>query len=178
MKHLLALGSLALAIVGCNGGPNQTNIEVIQNMMDQPSIKSQDWNPSEGDKLQMLTPPEHTVSQEYTPYAFASDPAGAEKQANPLAAQMEPKILEAGKKYYDIYCTVCHGADGAGLGLAAEKMAVKPRNLISADAKAYSDGRIYYAITQGKGAMKGYGSQITDSDKRWKIVNYVRSLQK
>ncbi len=171
---LLGLGVLA----GCNAGPNRTNIEVIQNMMDQVSVKSQDWNPAEGDKGQMRMPPEGAIARGHAPYKYADDPGGAERDVNPLAGDRSPEMLTFGRKYYDIYCTVCHGADGAGAGPVAEQMAVKPRNLVSPEALAYTDGRIYYAITAGRGVMGSYASQIPDVKTRWAIVNYVRSLQK
>ncbi len=178
MKRL-ALIILALPLLtACNAGPNQTNIELITNMMDQDSIKSQDWNPNEGDKMQMRMPPDGTVSRGNAPYRYMSDPAGGEKQANPFAGDMSAETLTTGQKVYDIYCTVCHGASGVGDGPVAEKMAVKPRNLLTAEALAYSDGRIYQAITAGKGVMGSYMSQITQADRRWAVVNYVRSLQK
>ncbi len=167
-----------LILLGCNGGPNQTNIEWITNMMDQPSVKSQDWNPNEGDKIQMRQPPPGTVARGHAPYAFAGNPAGAEKQANPLAANMSPEVLTVGRVQYDIYCAVCHNANGNGEGTVAAKMGVKPRNLITAESKAFSDGRIYDAITAGKGVMGSYASQITDAKKRWAVVNYLRTLQK
>jgi mono/diheme cytochrome c family protein len=176
-KHLLIFLPL-FTLVGCNGGPNQTNIELIQNMMDQVSIKSQDWDPSQGDKVQMRTPPPGTVARNFTPYAYAKDPQGAERQPNPFGKDMSPELLTMGRKYFEIYCMVCHGATGAGDGTVSTKMAVKPRNLISAEAKAYSDGRIFHAITAGKGVMGSYRGQIPDAKKRWAIVNYVRTLQK
>lgn len=178
MKRLLfslAVGSL---LSGCNGGKNQTNIELIQNMMDQPSIKSQDWVADEGDKLQMRTPPAHTVARGYPPYAYQTDIAGAEKQPNPYANDTSEASLAKGKDKYGIYCLICHGPGGGGDGKVAAKMAVKPRNLLTADAKAYTDGRIYHAITAGKGVMGAYASQIPDPKTRWQIVNYVRQLQK
>ena len=178
MKRLLFTISLASLLTGCNGGKNRTNIELITNMMDQPSIKSQDWVPEEGDKLQMRTPPAHTIARGYPPYPFATDIAGAEKQPNPIAGDQSEKTLAAGKKNYGIYCLMCHGDAGAGDGKVAAKMAVKPRNLITADAKAYTDGRIYHAITAGRGVMGAYASQIPDPKARWQIVNYVRTLQK
>ena len=178
MRRLFFLTTVSVMLAGCNGGPNKTNIELIQNMMDQPTIKSQDWVPEEGDKLQMRNPPAHTVARGQTPYPYADDPAAAEKMANPFAGNMSAETLTVGRHAYDIYCAVCHGAKGAGDGTVAEKMAVKPRNLISAEAKAYSDGRIYHAITAGRGVMRSYSSQIPSADVRWKIVNYVRSLQK
>src|SRR5665213_3102173 len=175
-KILLAAASLVL-LSGCNGGPNKPNIELITNMMDQPAIKSQGWD-HEDDQVQMRMPPDHTISRGNPPYAYATDPAGAEKQPNPLAGNMSAETLTLGHKTFDIYCALCHGAEGRGDGRIAEKMAVKPRNLMSDEAKAYTDGRIFFAITAGKGVMGSYASQITDANRRWAVVNYVRTLQK
>jgi len=168
----------AVLLVGCNGGPNQTNIEWITNMMDQPVVKSQGWIPDEGDKVQMRMPPDGTVSRGHPPYPYMTDYAGAEKQKNPIGGNMSPEILTLGHKTFEIYCKVCHGPEGRGDGKVAQYMNVKPRDLMSAEAKAYSDGRIYQAITAGKGVMGGYMSQITDAGRRWAVVNYVRSMQR
>jgi hypothetical protein len=40
-----------------------------------------------------------------------------------------------------------------------------------------ADGHIYYVITNGKGRMAQHASQVEPLE-RWKIVNYVRELQK
>lgn len=178
MKKLIFISISALLVAGCNAGKNQTNIEVIQNMMDQVSIKSQDWDPAHPDKVQMLLPPEHTVARGHTPYKFAKDPAGAEKDVNPLAGNMSPEILTLGQKKYDIYCGLCHGATGKNDGTISPKLLVKPRLLLSDEVRAYSDGRIYFAITMGKGVMGSYAGQIPKEHDRWAVVNYVRSLQK
>ncbi len=178
MQRLILLAGSLLIFAACNGGPNQTNIELVTNMMDQESVKSQDWVPSQGDQVQMRVPPEGTVSRGHPPYPFANDPAGGEKQPNPIAGNMSAETLTLGQKTYEIYCQVCHGNNGRGDGPVSVKMAVKPRNLQSAEALAYSDGRIYHAITAGKGVMGSYMSQITDANRRWAVVNYVRSLQK
>lgn len=177
MKHLIVLAAV-LGLVGCNGGKNSPNIELNQNMMDQPNIKSQDWNPKEGEKVQMRMPPKGTVPRGQPPYKFMTDPGGGEKQANPLAGNMSPETLTTGRKHYDIYCAVCHGADGHNGTPVAEKMPVKPRILASDEAKGYSDGRIYHAITAGRGVMGSYLSQIPNEKTRWAVVNYVRSIQR
>jgi mono/diheme cytochrome c family protein len=163
---------------GCNGGHNQTNIEIIQNMMDQINVKAQDWDPEHPDQVQGRMPPEHTISREMVPYAFKTDAPGGWKQANPYAENMSAEFLTLGAKYYTTYCLPCHGSGGAADGLVAAKMPVKPRNLISDDAKAYPDGRIFHAISAGYGVMGSYATQITDPKNRWAVVNYVRSLQK
>lgn len=177
MKYIALIAAI-LFVAGCNGGKNQTNIELIQNMMDQISIKSQDWDPNHPDEVQMRQPPAHTVARGHTPYKFATDPAGAEKDANPLAGDMSPEVLTIGRVKYDIYCALCHGAQGGNDGTITPKMPVKPRQLLSDEVKKYSDGRIFYAITMGRGVMGPYAGQIPDVRDRWAVVNYVRSLQK
>lgn len=179
IKSLLALVAIVV-LVGCNASGNKTNIEIIQNMMDQISIKAQDWDPKHPDEVQMWVPPANTISRERPPYEFANNMEGGWKQVNPYAGDMSAEFLTLGSKKYATYCLVCHGATGAGDGPVTEHKDMKgrPRNLVNADAKAYSDGRMFYAITQGYGIMGGYASQIPNAKERWAIVNYVRSLQK
>lgn len=177
MKRVAIIYSVLL-LTACNGGPGKTNIELIQGMMDQKSVKAQDWNPNDPEQIQMRMPPKGTEPVGYKPYLNRRDPAAAGNERNPLAGNMSAEVLTEGRKQYDIYCAVCHGAQGKADGPVAAKMAVKPRNLIAPDALAYSDGRIYFAITAGYGVMGAYDTQITDANKRWAVVNYVRSLQK
>ena len=175
-KHLLTL-SAAVALVGCNGGKNKTNIELVTNMMDQISVKSQDWDPRATDQNQMRMPPAGTVSKEMAPYKYHLDPIGAENNLrNPL--EMTAEVVAKGQKNYNIYCAVCHGDQGAGNGTVAEKMAVKPPSLLSDKVRNFKDGRIFHIVTDGQGVMSSYLSQIPDEKARWSIVTYVRSLQK
>ena len=180
MKRIPMAAAFCLAslLTACNGGPNKPNIELVTNMMDQPAIKSQDWNPEEGDKVQMRMPPDHTVPRGQPPYKYAKDVEGAAKDVNPLAGDMSAATLTLGRKYYDIYCALCHGMTGAGDGQIAAKMAVKPRNLIIPPALGYTDGHMFFVITAGYGVMGNYATQIVDPRTRWAVVNYVRSLQK
>ena len=174
-KYVYAL--LALTFVGCNGGKNKTNVELIQNMMDQVSVKSQDWDPRDGDKSQMRMPPAGTVSQEKAPYKYAGDPMGAEQNLK-NTLELTPENVARGQKYFNIYCGVCHGDQGAGNGPVAEKMAVRPPTLLSDKVRNFRDGRLFHIITDGQGVMGSYASQIPDEKNRWAIVHYVRSLQK
>lgn len=180
MNRLYSFAPVALAtlaLMGCNGGPNKTNIEIIQNMMDQPSIKSQDWVPEDGEKGQMRMPPAHSVPQGFERYKYAGDPLAAEKNSPPCEAS-SPETLKLGKTKYDTYCSMCHGVAGGGDGLVSKVMLVKPRNLLSADARSYSPGRILYAITEGRGVMRSYASQIPNPADRCAIMYHVKELQK
>ncbi|MEO0335098.1 MAG: cytochrome c [Pseudomonadota bacterium] len=178
MKNLLVL-IFGITLLGCQAGENQTNIELIQDMMDQINVKTQDWDPDVEDYSTVMTPPEGTVSQNRPPYKYDLDPKGAERNLkNPLANDYGVETLKLGKLKYEIYCMVCHGAGGAGDGTVAEKMTVKPPSLLSAKVRKHNDARIYHIVTNGQGVMGQYASQIHDEKSRWAIVNYVRTLQK
>lgn len=176
MKKLIFTTAAFVVFAGCNGSGNNTNIELNQNMMDQVSIKSQDWDPKHPETPQMRMPPENSVMRGQPVYKYKNNPDAAEKQPNPLAGNMSPEVLKLGQHNYEIYCSVCHGDKGHNDGTVTPKLPVKPRLLASGEAKAYSDGRIYYAITAGRGVMGSYQGQIPDEKARWAIVNYVRIL--
>ena len=89
--------------------------------------------------------------------------------------QVTSESLETGKKYYDIYCLPCHGAQGAGDGPINAKLYIAP-NLLLENAQNLSDGMIYSIIRHGRGAMRSYADGVRGVD-RWHVVNYVRQLQ-
>ena len=177
-KRLSIFAALVM-LAGCNGGHNQTNIELIQDMMESPAYKAQDFKNDNREQSSMLTPPEGTVPRGFEPYAYPQDPAAAENNLkNPVAGDFSPELLARGQKKFETYCAVCHGMQGLGDGPVSGKMAVKPPPLMSDKVKNFKDGRIFHIITVGQGVMGSYASQIVDKEDRWSIVNYIRSMQK
>lgn len=97
-------------------------------------------------------------------------------------------FLLRGQEKYNVYCALCHGADGYGAGaihVRADTLArngvsgmswVQPRSLHEPDVRGRADGHLYNTITNGIRNMAGYGGQIGVAD-RWAIVAYVRTLQ-
>lgn len=164
-----------LFLTGCGAGHNKTNVELMQDMFDQPSLKSQDYD-NERDQIAMRLPPEGTVPRNKSVYMYSGDPIAAEKNLkNPVVSSEE--ALALGKEKYNIYCALCHGLSGKGEGQIAEYMALKPPSLLSDKVRGFNDGRIFHIITDGQGVMGNYSSQIQDENERWAIVNYVRALQ-
>ena len=86
--------------------------------------------------------------------------------------------LARGQELYERYCIVCHGPDGVGANanIAALHPILPSFNLAGPQVAGYSDQYIYAMIRVGRGLMPQYGSRITHFD-RWKVVNYVRTLQ-
>ena len=179
MKNLITLLIMSASLISCNAGKDRTNIEIVPDMMDQISLKTQDWDPKRGGSGSQLVPPENTIPRGFKPYKYKMDPVAAgEKLKNPIAGDFSPQVIERGKAKFDIYCAICHGAGGAGDGPVAPKFMGLVKSLLTANARSYSDGRIFHVITEGQGIMGSYNNQIYSEADRWAVVNYVRQLQK
>lgn len=179
-RMLIAAVLPVVVISGCSKGMRkEPNIELIQDMMEQPALKPQDFHPDDRTKPSALMPPEGTVPVGFKPYPYHLNPEAAEANLkNPFAGDLSPERLKIGRQKYDTYCAVCHGYEGKGDGPVAPKMALRPPSLLTDKVVNFKDARIFHIITDGQGVMASYAFQIVDENDRWAIVNYIRSLQK
>ena len=165
----------------CSKDTSQPNIELIQDMMESPAIKPQEYDESSPDHSGMRVPPEGTQPLGFTPYRYAKDLAGAAKNPNPMAGDFSEASLKVGIKYFTTNCAVCHGDKGEGAAASGSsvgaKMALQPPSLLSDKIRGWTDGQIYHVITMGQGMMGPYASHIPQK-YRWQVVNYIRTLQK
>lgn len=174
LKKLRSILFFSVVLSGCS--KDQPNVELVQNMMDSPAIKAQDYDPSAPDGRAELLPPEGTIKKGFTPYTFTDPVVAGNTLVNPIAGKMES--LERGQKMYYTYCAVCHGATGGGDGPVAEKFLAKPPALTTKNARDFKDGYIYHMIVAGRGLMGSYAGQIPKVEDRWALVNFVRQIQK
>ena len=150
-------------------------LEYMPDMYRQMSVRPQEGDPTAPAGVGMRQPPPGTVARDFEPYMLAmADTAQANAMTNPL--DPTPDVLEAGRKHYNNYCIVCHGARGDGLGYIVPKMTMPPQ-LFNDKVMQWSDGRIYHVITHGQGLMMSYATQLLP-EQRWAIIHYVRALQK
>jgi len=93
-------------------------------------------------------------------------------------AMGDTAAMARGEVLYNRHCAVCHGADGVGATatIAGKHPTVAAYNLNGPIVAGYTDPYIYGMIRVGRGLMPSYGFRVPHFD-RWKIVNYVRSLQ-
>lgn len=164
---------------GCSKDVTQPNIEVLQDMMESPAIKEQEFIEDQPDHRGMLVPPENTVPVGFKPYKYKFDPEGAGKNLkNPYAVDRSDLVLLTGQKQFETHCAVCHGFKGEGQNATSvgEKMVLKPPQLTSDKIKSWPDGRIYHVIADGQGIMPSYASHVPQN-VRWQLVNYIRHLQ-
>ena len=165
---------LALGLASCKT-KSFTQLEYMPDMYRQHSMHAQEYDPTVANGEGMRLPVAGTVPRGYEPYTIAiTDTNAANALPNPLHPTTD--VMEAGRKYFNTYCIVCHGARGDGMGYIVPKFTMPPI-LYSDKVMAWSDGRIYHTITMGQGLMPSYATQILP-EQRWAIVYYVRALQK
>lgn len=168
---------LALSFAACSDdGQVKTKLQYVPDMADAPTVKPHE---------DYLDPP--TGSVPLFSIIYPDTPQDAEKVLkNPLGENVSDNTLEKGKFLFDIYCKVCHGADGRGQGTLGAAYPAPP-NISGEPYTNYKDGFFFHRITFGSfvkqgdswisaGLMPAYGDK-TDPNERWEIVAYVRKLQ-
>ena len=177
------VGTLSLALLSllssCGPRGNKPNVELIKDMMESPSVKSQEKDSFNNKRRRMGAPPPNTVPVGFRPYPYKGKPEVAgRKLKNPLKGKFSPSVLEEGKEYFRIYCQICHGEKGGGDGPVSGKFPKGMiKSLLTSKVINWPDGRIYHIISDGQGMMSSYAAQVPQK-KRWALVQYIRFLQK
>ena len=174
LAFIVPLGMVALPFV-----------EFFNGMAAQPKGKTQmTYGRVRGEEsLVGRLPVEGTVPRGYRTPPFA-DKANTIEDAkvvgiesdNPLPRTMDN--FRAGQDLYNVYCIVCHGKEGHGDGpVTGPDRFPAPPSLHTEQARGYRDGTIWHVIGKGTEKMPGYADKLDPHD-RWKVVHYLRALQR
>jgi mono/diheme cytochrome c family protein len=107
--------------------------------------------------------------------AAAPIPADVAAKKNPV--KTTPEGLAEAKKLYGYHCAMCHGKDGDGKGDLAVQMKLQLKDWQDPTAlNRYSDGELFYIITNGRGQMVGGEGDRTKEEVRWNLVALVHSF--
>jgi len=201
--NITILFTLVLASFGlfsCNSNPNDTGLEFASQMYHSMAYEpysqildssSEDYNsnPYNPHRMNMRKPVQGTIHRKQ----FAGVPKtqlasdimvydvhpdsinwSAKNLINPIA--LNDEVLKEGEVLYGRYCASCHGAEGNGGGKVADQYKGVP-SYNTGRVATVSEGHIFHTITYGKGRMWPHGSQV-NPDERWKIVHFVKTLQR
>ena len=122
----------------------------------------------------------------HVPYYFEDTPEGREQAIAQLVDNPFP-ITEAGlakgANLYQIFCAICHGEAGNGLGYLYDDEAnpnaaypAAPASFVTPEFLAASNGRYYNAIYHGYNVMGSYKDKMS-YEERWQVIHYIRVLQ-
>src|SRR5262245_45510548 len=197
------LALVVFAMAGFRGQRSgQSPIEIFPDMDRQPKVKAQ--TPSEfyadgraarppvsgtvpiGYAMPMHNLIDGSVGQATGPYKqiiFSSSPTDidtgkmGENWGTGIPFALTSAVMGRGQQRFGIYCAVCHGATGAGNGMAQKFGLNTVQSLLQDRIRTMADGEIFDTITHGKNTMLGYGDRIQVIE-RWAIIAYLRALQK
>jgi mono/diheme cytochrome c family protein len=162
--RLASLLMFAVVFTGCEINSNNTKIQYMPDMADAPTVKAQE---------SYIDPPEHSVPINGVLYPETVEES-EKVLKNPYPASEQ--IVADGKHLFETFCTVCHGSDGKGdnaLGAAFPR----PPDITIPQYRERADGFYFHRITFGSAIMPSYGHAISPNE-RWKIIHYLRTLQK
>jgi mono/diheme cytochrome c family protein len=118
--------------------------------------------------------PKDAQATEPTPAPIPPDDSAKKNPVKPTT----DGLAEA-RKLYGYHCEMCHGKNGDGKGDLAEQMKLQLNDWRQPDALSkYTDGALFYIITNGRGKMVGGEGDRTKEELRWNLVTLVRSFAK
>jgi hypothetical protein len=186
MKARLQRLTFAAALAGLTASACDENI--LDQMADrQPKANRYRESKFFDDGLVMKAPPEGTVPREritlnarLTTGREADGPIQTNGEPLPMYVTSIPvpvtrKLLDLGRKRYEITCGTCHGTLGDGDSIVARNMALRPPPSLH----RYNErpaGYIFEVATKGFGMMASYAAELT-VEERWAVVAYIRALQ-
>jgi mono/diheme cytochrome c family protein len=161
-----AFGALLLILLagGCGNMKKQRNVRTFD-----PALRS-----AEGTSARL--PPEHTVAHGAA-RSFSAMPKAQLASLQRIPIPTTAALLERGRDRFNIYCSVCHGADGYGRGIVVRRGFPTPPSLHEDRLRAAPAGHFFQVITDGYGQMYSYADRL-DEDDRWAVVAYIRALQR
>lgn len=154
---IVAVLLIGLLISGCSGG----------------SAVSEEQDAGSTNDPELSEPSEET-EQEVKPRDYGV-PAEDANVVNPMAA--DEASLRKGEEVYKSTCLICHGVEGRGDGPIAVGLDPKPVDYRAEQVKALRDGELFYIITNGIEGSDMLAHGYIEEERRWHLVNYLRTLQ-
>jgi mono/diheme cytochrome c family protein len=173
------VGGLFLLDVILGQDPSRRNLDFAPDMALSVAYKAESPNPHFANGQTQQNPVPGTIARGFKPLHFGSTVEeslrAGEELSNPFDQPTESN-LDRGKKMYEIYCQVCHGAGGQGDGPVTKRGYPPPASLLLDNARNMKDGQVFHMISYGYKNMPAYAGQLQRED-RWLAITYIRKLQ-
>lgn len=158
----------------------ERNAELLPGMVASVAYKPYSANPNFIDRKTLQAPVKGSVIRGVEPYPYGATAEEALQAGRELRSPLAPRDSVAnvarGAFVFTTYCVPCHGPGGAGDGVIPQRGYPPPPSLMAENALRLKDGQAYHIITMGQRNMPPLAAQVVRND-RWKVVQYVRSLQ-
>lgn len=181
MKSILKIAFIIVAVtilVSCFND-NKPNYQYMPNMYEPVGYETYgEYDVFENGQEAKL-PVEGTIPRGWKPYEYENTTEGLELARAELKNELPvtEDNLAAGAQLYTIYCAVCHGDKGDGLGILATREKFLGIPSYDAEGRNVTEGSVYHVQMYGLNAMGSYASQ-TNELERWQITHHVMNLKR
>lgn len=179
LLHITYIGLFLLLLSSCSDGkPTTRDVQYMGDLDMYIAVPYETYssNPIFKDGLSSQKPVEGTIARGQVLYELPNTEVGyqmaKDSLQNPLI--LNDKNLKSGEHLYTLYCTVCHGDKGDGMGVLVENE--KILGIPNYKDRDITEGSIYHVIMYGRNMMGSHSSQLNDKE-RWQVVQYVESLR-
>ena len=174
-NNIVIIISVSLLFSSCFD-PSKPNFQYFPDMYE--SLAYETYAESDGfaNGIVAQLPPEGSIPRGWEPYDYKDSNEGYELAKSQLISPIEVnnKNLSQGKELYEIYCSVCHGDKGDGMGILAQRE--KFLGIPAYIDRDITPGSIYHVLMYGINAMGSHAGQVNE-EERWQIAQYVMQLR-
>ncbi len=180
MKNItqIVLMTAAVAFLSSCQDKQSRNYQYMPNMYQEVSYEAYGNYEVFPNGMEAMIPAEGSVSRGWMPYDYEDNREGYESAKanlkNPVPFT-EDNVNE-GKALYTTYCAVCHGDEGNGKGILAQREKILGIPAYNDEGRAITEGSVYHVMYYGINNMGSYATQTTE-EELWQINHYVMILK-
>ena len=176
MKNSISLLLIFSFLLTSCFDPSKPNFQYFPDMYQSLAYETYAESDAFSNGIEAQIPPDGSIPRGWDPYDFEDSTEGYELAKNQLLSPLEvnESNMSKGKELYEIYCSICHGDKGDGMGVLAQRE--KFLGIPAYIDRDITPGSIYHVLMYGINAMGSHAGQVNE-EERWQIAQYVMKLR-
>ncbi|MGC1515858.1 MAG: cytochrome c [Maribacter sp.] len=165
-------------VVSCSD-KNSRNYQYMPNMYEPVGYETYGEADFLPNASEALYPPANTINRGWLPYEFENSPEGKELarlNTSPLDSINKEDNLANGGQLYTIYCAICHGDKGNGMGVLVQREKILGVPSYDDAVRNINVGTTFHTLEYGLNSMGSYASQM-NTKEMWQVSEYVMKLK-
>ena len=177
--NIAVTGLIIVLMISCsNEKPSERSVQYMGDidMYNPVPYDTYTSNPFFENGITAQLPVEGTIARGTVVYDYPNSEAGYQMAKDSLHSPIpvsEERLIK-GAATYKLYCAICHGDTGDGMGTLVKNE--KFLGVPNYKDREITEGSIYHVIMYGRNMMGSHASQITEQE-RWEVVQYVEHLR-
>lgn len=168
---------MVVGLVSCKKD-NAPNFQFMPNMYESVGYEAYSESDAFSNGIESQLPAQGSIPRGFVPFDIENSTQGYELAKETLKSPLDSihVDLDKAKPLYNIYCAICHGVKGNGMGKLVKREKILGIPSYDDAARAINEGSIYHTIYYGKNSMGSYANQLNE-EERWQVVAYVLKLK-